>query len=162
MRVRQGNFEVILFTNVKSISGGMNPNQGTIVNLKYVASLFSLLRAVYKTNLKLENGDQKIKNIESEICYHLSPSKNVREFSKISHIDADTREVAVILHNSIENAESFLSGIEGDETDCTLFDTLLTDEKIQFLINYLRLSTEELSLSNFEDAVAMKLAIKDV
>jgi hypothetical protein len=161
MRTRQGNFVVILFTNVKSISGGINPNQGTIVNLKYIASLFSLLRAVHKVNLKLEN-DEKIKNIQTEICYQLSPSKNVKEFSKISHIDSETREIAVILHNSIENEESFLSGIEGDEVDGTLFESLLTEDKINFLIGYLRLSSEELSLSSFEDAVAMKLAVKDV
>jgi hypothetical protein len=172
MKIRQGNFVLVFYSNLKSCELRLDPNHGTIINLKYVASFFSLLRAIEKVNQKLENSShngEKMKSLQIEICSQLSVSKNVKEIMKIAQIPVKSEtdsypDIAVIFHDLlVANQETLLSGIEGDEVDGNLhLETLLTEEKIQFLINYMKLSPEELSLCSLEDAVAMKIAVKDV
>jgi tRNA threonylcarbamoyladenosine modification (KEOPS) complex Cgi121 subunit len=165
MPIKQGNFVIVFYSNVRGCGSSIDPNHGTIINLKYVTSLFSLLRAIEKANLKFENQSEEkmMKNFQMEICSQLSVSKNVKEIIKVAQVGSDSHEIAVILRDTIlDNHETILSEIEGDEADANLLVTLLTEEKKQSLTNYMKLTTEELSLCSFEDAVAMKIAVKDV
>jgi hypothetical protein len=56
MKIRQGNFVLVFYSNLKSCEMRLDPNHGTIINLKYIASFFSLLRAIEKVNQKPKSG----------------------------------------------------------------------------------------------------------
>jgi hypothetical protein len=157
MKIRQGNFVLVFYSNLKSCEMRLDPNHGTIINF------------IIKRLENSSHNGEKMKSLQIEICSQLSVSKNVKEMMKIAQIPVKSEtdsypDIAVIFHDSlVANHETLLSGIEGNQVDGNLLlETLLTAEKIQFLINYMKLSPEELSLCSLEDAVAMKIAVKDV
>jgi hypothetical protein len=163
-RLTYGSFLVLFYRQVKNGSEiSLDPNYGTVIDLKYIGTLFTLLSSLKKVIKKIEQ-EEKITSLQYEIVSYFCPSKNGREVTKLSqiHRSCESCDIAVVLHSSVgDQLDTILSRIQGEETNSEILEETLTDEKRQFLATYLKLTQAELNISTFEDCIAMKLAVKD-
>jgi hypothetical protein len=126
MKIRQGNFVLVFYSNLKSCEMRLDPNHGTIINF------------IIKRLENSSHNGEKMKSLQIEICSQLSVSKNVKEMMKIAQIPVKSEtdsypDIAVIFHDSlVANHETLLSGIEGDEDTIQEF---VNDEEPRNLIS---------------------------
>jgi hypothetical protein len=152
------------FTNVTNIDAiHVDPTIGAVIDLKYVFSFFSLQTAILKAQNNLSEGKMRGKDFQSEVYYHLSMRKNVVEINRMYNPKGSNLDIVVVLNGSFPDVvHQITAQINGTMTDQSIMSALLTEEKIAQLQKHFKISDVERSVTNLEDAIVMKIAVKDI
>lgn len=153
---------VMLFSGVEDpLDIIIPPDEGAVIDLIHVVSLFQVEVAIRKALLNMKNNCMKSKNIQSEICYYLTPLKNINDSVRKLSPSAKTTAIAVILVKPSSDTMARLNQIRGIQEDACLFERLMTPEKASGLVEFFKVTAEEVEISGLEDAILMKIAVKE-
>jgi EKC/KEOPS complex subunit CGI121/TPRKB len=136
-----------------------------LVDLHLVGSEFHLRTATLKSLLNEHLSRMKTKTLFNEILYQLSPTTNINGSAEQFGIKNDTTVFAMIFVDSDVSAHHIIiEQIDGTEFDISLLDKLdfLDEEKTARIVKYFKLTPHELEISPLDDALASRLATKDL
>ena len=160
---------IILYSDIKDVSSMPQPpvEIGALVDLAYVVSFshleFALHRVLYNQSKK-----GHLNALPSHICYALSSSKNIPDTQKKYLPSGDTSNAAYLL---IDPSDEYLSTLRSsiaaqslavEMTEAHFVTSLVTPEKSTALTAVFKLSPHELKIGSLEDAILMKVAVKEV
>jgi hypothetical protein len=159
---------ILLYTNV--INAELLPPAigGVLIDLAYVVSHLHLESALHKV-LYNKNSRKKMStdSIGANICYALSSSKKMSETQKKYMVSSMSTNVAYIL---VDPTDEYLQSLKVsisdknlavEVTDTAFVESLMTPEKATELIAAFKISPHELKVGSLEDAILMKIAVKE-
>ena len=141
----------------KIIQGKLNC---TLMNTKYILDIFPVLLAANKAVHSFLNSSMKTRNVHAEILYNLSPSTSINESLKKFGISKDDKALLlVIIRKTTEShTKEIIEQIQGEVNNLdTLKDTCFEKE----IIDFYKISEEELQLGTIADAITVRVASKD-
>lgn len=162
---------IILYTDIKDVTQLPPAENGALVDLTYVVSYPHLESALYRVLYNKEVKGFSFtggNTLSSNICYALSSSKNVPDTQKKYIPSSTTSSAAYLL---IDPSDDYLSTLKGaiasqalavevmEEID--FMASLMTTEKVAELAAVFKLSPHELKIGSLEDAILMKIAVKE-
>jgi EKC/KEOPS complex subunit CGI121/TPRKB len=180
------------FTSNIAITSGQQDQRMVVVDLSLVVSEFHLQLATFKAVLNESQGRMKTKSITAEVLYQLSPSTKINDAIKQYSIHAESKAIAFInippgvnssseavssdaegaltniTHNlfSIEDFKNQITKLAVDGTIKIASEisssSILTYEKSINIIKCFKIAPLELEISELEDCVATRLAVKDL
>lgn len=159
---------ILLYTNV--INAELLPPAigGVLIDLAYVVSHLHLESALHKV-LYNKNSRKKMStdSIGANICYALSSSKKMSETQKKYMVSSMSTNVAYIL---VDPTDEYLQSLKVsisdknlavEVTDTAFVESLMTPEKATELVAAFKISPHELKVGSLEDAILMKIAVKE-
>ena len=143
-------------------------NGVVLVDLSWVVGHEHLYFAITRALMAESQAVMKTKDLGSEIHYNLSVSCNINETIKQFSVKTESTDIALaLIDKSEDQVQSMLSLLpEGMPISLCNFpfpgSSGSTSENLEPLKKFFKLSYEELEMSNIQDAVLTKIAVKDI
>jgi len=161
----------MLFSDIKDATSFPVPESGALVDLAYVVSHSHLESALYRVQFNREkrgSANMSASTISSNIYYALSSSKKMSETQKKYAPSATTTSAAYLLMDPSEESLATLRNTISEQAlgvevpDTNYVSSLMTAEKATELAAVFKLSPHELKIGSLEDAIIMKIAVKEI
>lgn len=150
--------------------------RGAVIDLSLVVSAFHLKQAAFRALTSEKNGTMKTKSLSSEILYCLAATCKISEALKQYRINSESRLIAVVdletttsmLETSataeVITISSVLQSIVGvrREEDFLNSEDFQSPDKRSSLMAVFKLHADEVRMNSLEDAIATRLAAKDI
>ena len=160
---------IIIYTDIKDSTKLPVARQGALVDLSYVVSHTHLEASLCRVRYnKQKRGHMSDGAVRDNIYYSLSSTKKMAEAQKKYMISESTTCAAyLLLDPSSEYINSIRNNIMEQDlavevTDPAFIGATVTEEKAMLLAGAFKLSPHELKIGSLEEAILMKIAVKEV
>ena len=128
------------------------------IDLERIAGKHHLLFGISRALHAEEHGHMRTKSLRLEILYQLTTSTNSNDGGGLFTVSNDTKTLAIIF---VDHPRSVLAEeIGGDRIDLDSIEVSASQQ--DDLMKVYKISKEELMVSNIEDAILSKIALKDL
>ena len=151
-------------TSLKIALTDLFPSCG-IIGLHNVVCLHQIQFAALRASKSFTRGSMKTTRFSDEILYNLSPSSKITDAIAQFAVRADSTECAIVCTSTdtavFSTLSAFLHGYDRNIQTIELQLTPPSADKYTEWMKMYKLTTAELQVSSFDEAVLNKLAVKD-